>query len=282
MSLSDESIKYFDTPIIPKFLATQDEEGKVNVVPVLTIRSYDDKTLVFGNIMLRKTEKNLQKDDRVSVCVFGISALVGMERVPSFEELIPVLAEIKLDTYKVKGRFKGFERAGKYFDVVAGIPMLRYCAYQPLRGVGIIEVEDVRVPFGEIPIEQMMMGTATKISLEDQAEGKMHPNVAEKFNRLVSFRVIATRVAGRPEIIPVLSMKGAGSTLIFGCENVNTQAFEERGYLASSVLTDDAIAYQIKGVFRGFEKTEFGEIGKIDVKEVYSASLPRPGERIDK
>jgi hypothetical protein len=42
----------------------------------------------------------------------------------------------------------------------------------------------------------------------------------------------------------------------------------------------DAISYQVKGIFEGFKKSRLGKIGQIDVKEVYSASPPRPGDII--
>lgn len=280
MPLHEKAMKYFNTPIMPKFLATRDREGKVNVVPIVTIRTCDERTLAFGNMMLRKSERNLREDNRVSVCVFGLSGLLGLNQVPEFEELLFKLYEMKLNAFEVKGRFIGFEKIGEHYDAVASMPMLRYCAYQALRNVGVIEVEEVFTPIHEAPIEEMISGTAIQIELEKIQARKMHPNVAEKFGRMVAFRVIATKADGHPKTIPVLSMKAIGDTLIFGCASTDVSPLKEGDYMAASVLTDDAIAYQVKGFFKGFEKTEFGEIGKIDVEEVYSASPPRPGERI--
>lgn len=259
--LPPDAVGYFNTLMAGKFLATQSKNGKVNVVFIATMKAHDDKTLIFGNMMLRKSQKNLEDDNRVSACVVTTN----------------------LKSYEVKGKFKGFERSGKYFDEISNIPVIRYIAYGALRSVGIIEVEDICIPL-KSPILGLVSGIATTrlLSKKTLPAGKMPPNVMEKFERLKAIKVIATREDGYPKVMPVLCMKAVDpNTLIFSCASSPNLFYLKAGeHVTSSVLTMDAISYQVKGIFEGFKKSGLGKIGKISVEEVYSSSPPRPGERI--
>jgi hypothetical protein len=110
----------------------------------------------------------------------------------------------------------------------------------------------------------------------------MPPTVVEKFERLKAIKVIAAKEDGYPRIAPVLCMRAVDpNTLIFSCASSPNLFYLKAGqYVTSSVLTMDAISYQVKGIFEGFKKSGLGKIGKISVEEVYCSSPPRPGERI--
>ncbi len=259
--LPPDAVGYFNTLMAGKFLATQSKDGKVNVVFIATMKAYDDRTLIFGNMMLRKSYRNLEDDDKVSACVVTTN----------------------LKSYEVKGKFKGFERSGKYFDEVSNIPVIRYIAYGALRSVGIIEVEDISIPLKRAVLG-LVSGIATTrlLSKKPLPAGKMPPNVMEKFERLQAIKVVAAREDGYPRVAPVLCMRAVDpNTLIFSCASSPNLFYLKAGqYVTSSVLTMDAISYQVKGKFEGFSKSGLGKIGKISVEEVYSSSPPRPGERI--
>ena len=257
--LPPKAIECFDILMAAKFLATQDENGKLNVVPIVTMKPYDDKTLIFGNLMMRKSLKNLQEDSRVSACVITSS----------------------LKCYEVKGEFRGFEKTGKYFDMISSIPLIRYTAYGSVRSVGIIDVEDVCAPLKN-PILGLISGMITTPLRKKLQKGKMHPNIVEKFERLTAAKVIATKEDGHPRVIPVLVLRATDpNTLTFSCgSSPNLSILKEGDHVASSVLTMDAVSYQVKGIFEGFKKSRLGKIGQINVEEVYSASPPRPGDVI--
>jgi hypothetical protein len=259
--LPPEAMKCFDILMAAKFLATQDGSGKINVVPIVTMKPYDDKTLIFGNMMMRKSLKNLQEDNRVSACV--------------------VTSNLKC--YEVTGKFRGFEKTGKYFDEISNIPIIRYTAYGSVRSAGIIDVEAVCAPL-KSPMLGLISGLINTPPSQRKKikKGKLHPCIAEKFERLTAAKVIATRENGRPRIIPALVFKETSSdALAFSCvSSQNMPLLREGDYVASSVLTMDAISYQVKGIFEGFKRSRFGKIGQIRIEEVYSASPPRPGDRI--
>jgi len=187
--LPPDAVGYFNTLKAGKFLATQSKDGKVNVVFIATMKAYDDRTLVFGNMMLRKSHGNLEDDDKVSACVVTEN----------------------LKSYEVKGKFKGFERSGKYFDEISNIPVIRYIAYGALRSVGIIEVEDISIPLKR-PILGLVSGIATTrlLSKKSLPAGKMPPNVMEKFERLQAIKVIAAREDGYPRINSRALYEGGG------------------------------------------------------------------------
>lgn len=259
--LPPDAVGYFNTLMAGKFLATQSKDGKVNVVFIATMKAHDDRTLIFGNMMLRKSHRNLEDDDKVSACVVTTN----------------------LKSYEVKGKFKGFERSGKYFDEISNIPVIRYIAYGALRSVGIIEVEDISIPLKR-PVLGLVSGMVTTrlSSKKSLPAGKMPPNVMEKFERLQAIKVVAAKEDGYPRVAPVLCMRAVDpNTLIFSCASSPNLFYLKAGqYVTSSVLTMDAISYQVKGIFEGFKKSGLGKIGKISVEEVYSSSPPRPGERI--
>jgi len=259
--LPPKAMECFDILMAAKFLATQDESGKINVVPIVTMKPYDDETLIFGNLMMRKSLKNLQEDSGVSACVITSN----------------------LKCYEVKGEFRGFEKTGKYFDIISNIPLIRYTAYGSVRSVGIIDVGDVCAPLKN-PILGLISGMITTPSSRRKKlkKGKMHPGIVEKFERLTAAKVIATGENGYPRVIPALVLRATNSnTLTFSCgSSPNLSLLREGDYVASSVLTMDAISYQVKGTFEGFKKSRSGKIGQIHVEEVYSASPPRPGDII--
>jgi len=259
--LSPEAMGYFNTLMAGKFLATQSKNGKVNVVFIATMKAYDDRTLIFGNMMLRKSLKNLEDDNKVSACVVTTN----------------------LKSYEVKGKFKGFERSGRYFDEITNLPVIRYIAYGALRSAGIIEVEDISIPL-ERPMLGLISGMlATRISSKKALlSGEMPLNVMEKFERLKAIKVIAAKEDGYPKVMPVLCMKAVDpNTLIFSCgSSPNLSHLKDGQRVAASVLTMDAISYQVKGIFGGFKKSGPAKIGSISVEEVYSSTPPRPGERI--
>ncbi len=104
-----------------KCMATVDEKGIPNVVPITSIVAVDSETLMFADIMMWKTKRNLLKNGKVACTVLTKDNIA----------------------YQCKGKFQGFQKAGPLFDFVATVPLLRYNVYSVPRAVGIIKVEEV-------------------------------------------------------------------------------------------------------------------------------------------
>jgi hypothetical protein len=98
----------------PKFLATRDADGVPNVVPVLSLEAVDERTIVFGEMMIWKTRRNLEADPRVSILVLSSD----------------------LRAWTVRGRFVEFQRSGPYFDHIASEESARYNPYGSYRSAG--------------------------------------------------------------------------------------------------------------------------------------------------
>lgn len=104
-----------------KFMATVDDDGNPNVVPITSIVAVDAETIMFADIMMWKTKRNLLKNRKVAC------AVITKDNV----------------AYQVKGKFQGFKKGGPLFDFVASVPLLRYNAYWGPKAVGTIKVEEV-------------------------------------------------------------------------------------------------------------------------------------------
>ncbi len=104
-----------------KFLATVDDEGKPNVVYILSMIAIDDETLAFADLALNKTKKNLLSNGRCAVAVLANGEV----------------------QYQVKGKFMGFQDSGPIYDMYNEVPQLKYNAYFRPAAVGLIKVEEV-------------------------------------------------------------------------------------------------------------------------------------------
>src|SRR3989337_164128 len=91
----------------PKFLATRDADGVPNVVPVLSLEAADEGTIIFGELMIWKTRRNLEADPRIAIMV-----------------LTPGLR-----AWTIRGEFVEFQRSGPHFDHIMASENVRYNAY---------------------------------------------------------------------------------------------------------------------------------------------------------
>ena len=178
----------------PKFLATRNAQGIPNVVPVLSLEAADERTIIFGEIMIWKTRHNLQADARVSILV-----------------LLP-----DLRGWTVRGRFIEFQRTGAHYDHIMESQDLRYNAYSGIRSAGVIEVLDVTRTF-KLSRAGLLVDTARsrwlarRLSRNGSEGGAMPLQVREKFNRLRAAKAVAyLGASGHPDCLPALPLAPAG------------------------------------------------------------------------
>ena len=112
-----------------KFMATVDDDGNPNVVPVLSIMPFGEETLVFVDLMMNKTRKNLLSNRKVAASVLTKDGIA----------------------YQVKGTFEGFQTSGPLFEMFASHPYLKYNAYSGPRAVGMIHVDSVYTACPPLP-----------------------------------------------------------------------------------------------------------------------------------
>ncbi len=262
--LDEEAHEALSGEMTPKFLATLDEAGRPNCVPVISIMPYREDLLIFGEFMMNKTRHNLRENAKV-----GITVLTAA-----------------YETWSIQGEFLGFETTGPGVDFVNSQPMFRYNAYTSVRAAGLIRVREVSTKsrfgkaqllggFGSVFTARTLLGLLGK-------RGRCMPRpVQGKFTRLSAVRAIAFKDAdGSPRVFPVLACVASGSKrLVFawsGC-GAYRGAMPAGTEVAVAIITTDPIAYQVKGRYEG---TRAG-IGIIDITECYSASPPLVGERLD-
>ncbi len=250
----------------PKFLATRDADGMPNVVPVLSLEAVDDHTIIFAEMMIWKTRRNLESDPRVAIMVLAPD----------------------LRAWTVRGRFVEFQTTGPHFDHVMAGEDFRYNAYGGIRSAGVIEVEAVTRSFKLSQSGVLLDGArsrwlARRLARDGRVQGVMPVQVREKFARLRAAKALAfLDIDGHPDCLPALSLMPAGSTrLVFGGATAHDVADVAPGSpVAAAVLSMEPVAYQVKGEFAGLRPSLGRKLGVVDVREAYSASPPLPGERL--
>lgn len=261
--LNDKLFAALKGEMTPKFLATRDAAGIPNVVPIISIEPYDRRTLIFGNYLMWKTERNLRKTAEVSVCVIS-------------EELYGTV---------IRGRFLGFQRAGAYVDQINSSRFLRYNAYTGIRSAGSIEILEIMEPFQLTKMDvlsgfflsRMKRPVAASLS---EGKGVMNATVSGMFARLNAVKMIAfLDPKGFPLAVPVMSLQPAGpDVMVFRKKPVGKYLVDlaDGAPVAVSVITMDPVAFQVKGVYREIDRNW----GAVQLREAFHASVPFPGKRI--
>jgi predicted pyridoxine 5'-phosphate oxidase superfamily flavin-nucleotide-binding protein len=249
----------------PKFLATRSADGVPNVVPVLSLEAADEQTIIFGEMMIWKTRRNLEADPRVAVMVLAPD----------------------LRGWTIRGQFAEFQRSGPHFDHVMASDDVRYNAYGGIRSAGVIRVLAVTRTF-KLSQGGLLLDTARsrwlarRLSRDGRAEGTMPVQVVEKFNRLRAAKALAfLDGSGHPDCLAALPLVPAGpARLVFGGAAEDLDGLEPGSPVAAAVLSMEPVAYQVKGEFAGLRTSLGRRLGVIDVREAYSASPPLPGARL--
>jgi hypothetical protein len=261
--LDDRIFEALKGEMVPKFLATQDESGVPNVVPIITIQPYDRETLIFGNFLMDKTEKNLLKNQEVSV-TFITEDLFGAT---------------------IRGRFQGFQKVGEYADLISSGSFIRYNAYTGIRNAGSIKISDISEVFQLSKLDVLFGNLSSKLHLgpgrrQTKKLAVMHPLVAKKFGLIPAVKVIAFRDdRGFPSAVPVMSVQPAApDVLVFRKKPMAPylKNLQENARVAACVITMEPVAFQVKGVYKNLSAKQ----GAIILNQAFHASPPFVGKEI--
>lgn len=248
----------------PKFLATLDTLDVPNCVPVTTIFPYDGvQTLVFGEFFMNKTRRNLLDNPRVAVAVMDDA----------------------FRSWRIRGRFLGFQETGDWVEYVNRMPLFRYNAYTSARAAGGIAVETVEAapPLAKagLAIRFARARAAGLLLHRSRLERPCMPGrVQEKFRRLHAVRAAAWRDGGSPHACCLMSGVAAGADRIILDDplfNACAGALPLGSALALAIITPEPVAYQVKGRYAG----AWRGMRLLACTECYSASPPLLGERLD-
>ena len=248
----------------PKFLATRNADGEPNIVPVLSLQAVDERTIVFGEMMIWKTRLNLEADPRVSILVLSPD----------------------LHAWTVRGRFVEFQRSGPFLDHVASEESARYNPYGSYRSAGVVEVLSMTrasqsSQLGVLLATLRCRLLARSLPGDVRTPPVMPVQVREKFDRLKAAKALAiVDAGGHPDCFPGLPLVTAGpARLVFcGASARDLSGVAPGIAIAAAVLTMEPVAYQVKGTFAGRRRSLGQSLGVIDVQEAYSASPPLPGQ----
>lgn len=249
----------------PIFLATIGPDGQPNVVPVISIEPWDRGTLIFGDFMIRKTKRNLELNSGVAVGVLTQD----------------------MSAWWLRGRFQGFERTGPKVDKINSSDMFRYNAYTGIRSAGTIAVQEVSAKQTIKPAEALprlaACGLRRALGAALPAKGPMPARVREKFARIKAAKFVAwAGDDGSPHVRAGVSLLPVGAgQLAVAKADLEPGAPAPGARVAAAIITFDPIAYQVKGTLIKYKSYAGVSVARIDVDEVYSASPPLPGERIN-
>ena len=261
--LDDRLFEALKGEMTPKFLATKDENQVPNVVPIISIQPYDRETLIFGNFLMWKTEKNLRKNDQVSVTVIT-------------EQLFGAT---------IRGVFKGFQKVGKYAELISSLETMRYNSYTGIRNAGSIEIVDISEPFQLNKLEILsgfLQSKVRRVWAKRYSQGKriMHPLVQGLYGRAVAVKVLSfIDDQGYPYAVPVMSLQSAApDVLVFSKKQMLPYMIpiKENARVAVSVITMEPVAFQVKGTYKDMD----GNWGAVLLNEAFHASPPHVGKKI--
>ncbi|HUU02429.1 MAG TPA: pyridoxamine 5'-phosphate oxidase family protein [Myxococcota bacterium] len=263
--LSPALINALHGEMVPKFMATLDDQGRPNVVPIISLDTVGGGKLVFAEFLIHKTRANLERDHRIAACVITEDLCV----------------------WTLRADFECFAEEGPYLDYLNKKDMFRYNAYVGVRRAAVFKLLEVsearRLSKLNVACELLPLMLQRAVTGRGKKSG-LPPRVAEKFARSQALKVLAFKgESGYPEIVPAFSLvPDAENLMLFGTRlfRKNLQALKLNQRVAAAVITMDPVAYQVKGVFDGISPSPAGKLGRIRVDQVYSASPPLPGEPI--
>jgi len=249
----------------PKFLATANADGVPNVVLVTTTYAPDPKTVAVGQIMMRKTQRNMDEYGRVGMMVLTQS----------------------MELWAVRGELVEWQTTGQLIDKLNESPFVRYNAYMGIRRAAVIRIDELifETKLSVLAVAADLLKVKAVRGLARSGDGEPLPaQIVEKFNRARAVRVLSALDAdGYPMTLLAMSMMPANaSTLVFTprLQRDEIAAIPNGAPVAVSVSTFDPISYQVKGAWNGVKSVMGVKLGSMTVAEAYTAGPPRPGERI--
>jgi hypothetical protein len=265
MFLPEDLYNLYSEPMIAKFMATLDKEGKPNIAFIASIDTWepDSDLLIFGEFLMWKSFQNLKGDSKVGILAVNLG----------------------LEFAQISGDFNDdFANTGPYFDRIAYNDMFRYNAYTKIRQAGTIKIKE-HFPIKKIGkleiVADLFAIKGKKGKLKGDKGVEMPLAVKEKFDQMQAIKALAFVPEGKkyPFVVPVMSLypiDAKSMAFKVSASNQELKGLKNGQETALMVLTMDAIAYQVKGTVDSFD----GKFGKIVITEVFSSSPPLAGKKI--
>lgn len=265
MFLPEELYNLYSEPMIAKFMATLDKEGRPNIAFIASIDTWepDADFLIFGEFLMWKSLENLKVNKKVGTMAVNLELKFG----------------------QINGDFNDdFANVGPYFDRIAYNDMFRYNSYTKIRKAGTIKIKE-HYPvkkIGKLEILGDLFAVRGKKGKLKGDKGVEIPfNVKEKFDQMQAIKAIAYVPERKeyPFILPVMSLYPIDmKSMAFkvSASNPELEGLKNGQEIALMVLTMEPVAYQVKGVVDSFD----GKFGKIVIKEAFSSSPPLAGDKI--
>lgn len=270
MPLTKELYDLYSEPMIAKFMATSDKNGKPNIAFIASIDTWDEDSdfLIFGEFLMLKSLENLKTNKKVGLLAVNLG----------------------LEFAQVDGVFNDdFLNTGPCFDKITYNDLFRYNAYTKIRQAGTLSIEQFYSALdgglkkvGKLEIVKDLFSVKGKLKKYRGDEGVEIPlTVKLKFDQMQAIKAIAFMPddSKYPYICPAMSLFPIdGKSLLFKVSSYNQElsGLKNGQDVAVMVLTMDAIVYQVKGVIDSMD----GKFAKIVIREAFSSSPPLAGNKI--
>ncbi len=265
MALPKETYDIYSEPMIAKFMATVDRQGKPNIAFIASIDTWKPESdfLIFGEFLMVKTQENLKHNKKVGMLAVNLG-LAFAQTIGDFND--------------------DWVNKGPYFDKICYSDMFRYNAYTKIRKAGSVTIRRCFQPgqVGKLGIVKDLVSVKAKMRRFKENGGVEIPlTVKKKYDQMQAIKAIAyvPEKEEYPFISPAMSVYPIDrKSLAFSVSSYNTDLTRLKNgqHVAVMVLTMDPIAYQVKGTVDSFD----GKFGRIVLTEAFSSSPPLAGKKI--
>jgi len=263
-AFTPEEIKAFEPAEKIGLVASTDPEGMPHITLITSIGAAGPTCVTLGEFCRGKSKQYIQKRPEIAFII------MTMDR----------------KMWRGKAKWTHLKKEGLEYERYNELPMFRYNTYFGIHTVHYLDLLETsgpeELPMGKI-IHAAMLTKIAKGSAGAKTRDRILKPFAEKlFNQLDALKFIAyIGEDGYPVIVPMIQCQAADSTrLAFSSlaftEDLNRiRPGTQVAVFAMTMGMEDVL---IRGVFNGFRRHRFLELGTIDIDWVYNSMPPGHGQ----
>jgi hypothetical protein len=261
---NSEEMKAFEPAEKIGLVASINPQGQPHVTLITSMMAAHSDQLTLGQFCQGLSKQNIQKNPHIAFLIMTL----------------------KKQMWRGQARWTHLRKEGPEYERYNDIPMFRYNTYFGINTVHYLDL--VKTSEGEnlpmLPIVSSALRTrAAKGGVRTGAgEPILTPFAESLFNNLQALKFLAyIQDDGFPKIIPLIQCQAADSRrLAFapGAYEEELRQIPVKAEVAVFCLTMQMEDVLIRGLFRGFGRVRWFELGTIDIAWVYNSMPPCHGQ----
>lgn len=261
--IPEEYIKQFEPAMKVGLLATATSEGLPHITLIATIQANNPKQIIWGQFIEGVSKHNVKENPKTAFLIMTLNK----------------------ELWRGKALWTHECKEGPEYIMYNNKPLYRYNSYFGIHTVHFMDLVEIseksKLNMGAIAagaIKTKLLKSTVKAGsgrqiLKPWAEGLFNTIGALKFLSYIG-------EDGFPEIIPVIQAQATDSTRLAFSINPYSQEIKKLSpgrEVAVLGLTLDMEDVLIKGKFQGFRRTIGGNLGIVDIEQVYNSMPPKHG-----